>query len=86
LTVDPRDPDILYITGFDSAAYRSTDRGVHWNRIKGYSFKWGYRVIPDPNDAAKIFITTYGGGLWHGPAIGGQEVQEDILTPVPIAY
>jgi photosystem II stability/assembly factor-like uncharacterized protein len=86
LTVDPRDPDILYITGFDSAAYRSTDRGAHWDRIKGYSFKWGYRVIPDPNDAAKIFITTYGGGLWHGPAIGGQQVQEDILTPVPIAY
>jgi len=85
LTLNPRDPDILYITGFDAAAYRSDDRGAHWSRIKGYSFKWGYRVIPDPNDAAKIYITTYGGGLWKGPATGDPEPQEDILTPVPIA-
>jgi photosystem II stability/assembly factor-like uncharacterized protein len=86
LTVDSRDPDILYIAGFDAAAYRSDDRGAHWSRIKGYSFKWGYRVIPDPNDAAKIYITTYGGGLWHGPATGDPELQEDILTSVSIAH
>ncbi len=86
LTVDPRNPDVLYITGFDEAAYRSVDRGANWSRIKGYNFKWGYRVIPDPNDAAKIYITTYGGGLWHGPAIGDPGAQEDILTPVPVAH
>jgi photosystem II stability/assembly factor-like uncharacterized protein len=86
LHISPRDPNVLYITGFDSAAYRSEDRGAHWSPIKGYSFKWGYRVIPDPNDAAKIYITTYGGGLWHGPATGDPEATEDILTPVPVAH
>ena len=50
LTIDPRHPDTLYICGFDAAAYRSTDRGAHWERIKGYDFKWGHRVILDPND------------------------------------
>jgi hypothetical protein len=84
--MDLQDPEVLYIAGFDSAAYRSIDHGAHWNRIKGYNFKWGYRVIPDPNDPEKIYITTYGGGLWHGPAAGDPEAQEDITTPIAVAH
>ncbi|HZY74038.1 MAG TPA: hypothetical protein VFE22_13115, partial [Edaphobacter sp.] len=47
LTIDTKNPDVLYITGFDEAAYRSTDRGAHWTQINGYNFKWGHRVTPD---------------------------------------
>ena len=72
--------------GFDAAAYRSADRGIHWSQIKGYTFKWGYRIIPDLNDATKIYITTCGGGLWHGPAIGDPKGPEDILTPIQVAH
>jgi photosystem II stability/assembly factor-like uncharacterized protein len=85
LTIDTKHPDTLYICGFDAAAYRSTDRGVHWERIKGYDFKWGHRVILDPNDSTQIYITTYGGGVWHGPAAGTPKPTEAIVTPVPIA-
>jgi photosystem II stability/assembly factor-like uncharacterized protein len=86
LTVDSRNPEVLYVTGFDAAAYRSADSGLHWSRIKGYNFKWGHRVIPDPTDPAKIYIDTYGGGVWHGPATGDPRAIEDILTPVPVAH
>jgi photosystem II stability/assembly factor-like uncharacterized protein len=85
LTIDTNHPDTLYICGFDAAAYRSTDRGAHWERIKGYNFKWGHRVILDPNDRKDIYITTYGGGVWHGPAAGTPNAPSTILTPVPIA-
>jgi photosystem II stability/assembly factor-like uncharacterized protein len=85
LTIDPKHPDTLYITGFDAAAYRSTDRGVHWARIEGYDFKWGHRIILDPNDPTQIYITTYGGGVWHGPAAGAASPPEADQTPVPIA-
>ena len=85
LTIDTHHPDTLYICGFDAAAYRSTDRGAHWERIKGYNFKWGHRVILDPNNPKEIYITTYGGGVWHGPAKGAANAPETILTPVPIA-
>ena len=85
LTIDPNHPDILYICGFDAAAYRSTDRGVHWERIKGYDFKWGHRVILDPNDPSQIYITTYGGGVWHGPAAGADDPPESDQSRVPIA-
>jgi photosystem II stability/assembly factor-like uncharacterized protein len=85
LTIDSRNPDTLYITGFDAAAYRSTDRGAHWARIKGYDFKWGHRVILDPNDPTQIYITTYGGGVWHGPAAGADNPLEADQSRVPIA-
>jgi len=85
VTIDQQTPDTLYICGFDVAAYRSTDAGLHWTRIRGYNFKWGHRVIVDPNDASMIYITTYGGSVWHGPAAGDPNAPEDVVNPVPIA-
>jgi photosystem II stability/assembly factor-like uncharacterized protein len=85
LTIDLHHPDTLYITGFDAAAYRSTDRGVSWERIKGYDFKWGHRVFIDPNDPAQIYITTYGGGVWHGPAAGSRIPPESDQSRVSLA-
>ena len=86
VTIDPAAPDTLYICGFDAAAYRSIDAGLHWERIKGYNFKWGHRVVVDPNDRSMIYITTFGGSVWHGPAAGDPSSPEDILTPLPIAH
>ena len=80
LTVDPRDPKVLYACGFESSAWRSTDRGETWKRIPGFNFKWGHRVIPDPHDPGSIFITTFGGSVWHGPAAGDPQAIEDIVT------
>jgi hypothetical protein len=85
VTVDAKRPDTLYACGFDQAAYRSTDGGKTWTRIKGYNFKWGHRVIPDPVDPAMIYITTFGGSVWHGPAVGDPKALEDVVTPVPAA-
>ncbi|MGB6690567.1 MAG: hypothetical protein WBE76_22245 [Terracidiphilus sp.] len=85
LTIDPHHPDTLYITGFDAAAYRSSDRGIHWTRIQGYDFKWGHRIILDPNDPTHIYITTYGGGVWHGPAAGSANPPEADQSRIPIA-
>jgi photosystem II stability/assembly factor-like uncharacterized protein len=80
ITVDPSNPDILYAAGFESSAWRSADRGVTWTRIQGFNFKWGQRVIPDPLDHNKIYITTFGGSVWHG-SINGEKQPVDIATP-----
>ena len=71
----------MYACGFENSAWRSTDRGETWQRIRGYNFKWGHRVIPDPRDASMIFVTTFGGSVWHGPAAGDPRAMEDIVTP-----
>jgi photosystem II stability/assembly factor-like uncharacterized protein len=80
VTIDPRNPDLLYAAGFESSAWRSTDRGEHWTRIPGFNFKWGHRVIPDPEDPAKVYITTFGGSVWHG-RVDGERKPVDIMTP-----
>jgi photosystem II stability/assembly factor-like uncharacterized protein len=85
VTIDTHHPDTLYITGFDAAAYRSTDRGAHWSRIEGYDFKQGSRIILDPNDPTQIYINTFGGGVWHGPAAGAADPPEADQSRVPIA-
>jgi len=79
VTIDPRDPRILYMCGFDQAAYRSTDRGETWTRIRGYNFKWGQRVVVDPVDPSQIYVTTFGGSVWHGPAAGDPNAVEDVV-------
>ena len=85
VTVDPRNPRTLYACGFESSAWRSTDRGETWQRIRGYNFKWGHRVIPDPADPKMIYITTFGGSVWHGPAEGDPGAMEDITGPLSFA-
>lgn len=84
LSYDPRNKT-YYACGFNGSAYRSVDGGRSWTRIKGYNFKWGKRVEIDPNDPNKIFIITFGGGVWHGPANGIRQTIEDIKTP-ELAY
>ncbi len=64
VTIDPRNPNVMYACGFSSAAWRSADRGATWRKIPGYDFKWGHRVIPDPRDPGRIYITTFGGSVW----------------------
>jgi photosystem II stability/assembly factor-like uncharacterized protein len=78
VTIDSRRPDTLYAAGFESSAWRSTDRGETWRRIRGFNFKWGHRVIPDPSNAGLIYVTTFGGSVWHGPAAGDPNAAEDI--------
>ncbi len=81
ITYDHRN-GTFYACGFNGSAYRSGDRGRSWSRIRGYNFKWGKRVVPDPFDPALVYIVTFGGGVWHGPAKGDVQAAEDIVTPV----
>jgi hypothetical protein len=67
VSLDTHDSRTWYACGFESSAWRSTDGGETWQRIRGYNFKWGHRVIPDPSNASLIYVTTFGGSVWHGP-------------------
>ncbi len=67
VTVDPDNPSTIYINTFNSAAYRSDDRGSSWKKLKTYDFKWGHRPILDPHNKEMIYLTTFGGSVWYGP-------------------
>lgn len=81
VTIDPQDSKVLYAAGFESSAWRSADRGLQWSRIPGFNFKWGQRVIPDPLHEDEVYITTFGGSVWHG-AVTAKQQPVDIATPV----
>jgi len=81
ITADPANPNVLYACGFSSSVWRSQDRGLTWRRLGGYNFKWGHRVVLDPRNAGQIFVATFGGSVWHGPATGDSRAAEDIVTP-----
>jgi photosystem II stability/assembly factor-like uncharacterized protein len=80
VTVDARN-NALYACGFEDSAWRSQDHGETWRRIPGYNFKWGHRVAPDPYNPNMIYITTFGGSVYYGPAEGDPNSPEDIVTP-----
>jgi photosystem II stability/assembly factor-like uncharacterized protein len=80
VTIDLMDPKILYAAGFESSVWRSADRGLHWSRVPGFNFKWAHRVIPDPHDRNLIYVTTFGGSVWHG-SVRGESKPVDITTP-----
>ncbi|HTM47688.1 MAG TPA: hypothetical protein VL285_03355, partial [Bryobacteraceae bacterium] len=81
VTVDPAHPNRIYAAGFQSSAWRSDDRGQTWYRLRGFNFKGGHRIIPDPRNGDRVFITTFGGSVWYGPAGGDPKAAEDIVTP-----
>jgi photosystem II stability/assembly factor-like uncharacterized protein len=75
VTEDPR-TGTLYACGFDQGAWRSDDRGEHWHRLRGFDFKWGHRVVPDPASPDRVYITTFGGSVWYGPAVSHTSAAE----------
>lgn len=77
ITYDARNKT-YYACGFNGSAYQSTD-AENWKRLKGYNFKWGKRVDPDPVHPGKVYIVTFGGGIWYGPAEGDENAVEDIV-------
>jgi hypothetical protein len=66
VTVDSRHPGRVYCNTFHREAWRSDNDGETWRRIEGYDFRWGHRVILDPQDANGVYITTFGGSVFHG--------------------
>jgi len=39
--------------------------------------------VPDLADASKVYVTTFGGSVWHGPATGDPAAVEDVVSALP---
>ncbi|HUU26556.1 MAG TPA: hypothetical protein VM123_01985 [archaeon] len=83
--IHPKNPKTIFINTFQNAAFRSDDCGDTWRRLEGYRFKWGQRPNLDPNDPEMIYLTTYGGSVYYGPANGVPGAFED-LENLPAAW
>jgi hypothetical protein len=45
----------------------SRDNGVTWRAFDDLPFANIQRVTFDPADEQRMFVTTFGGSVWHGP-------------------
>ena len=67
VTLDPCNPDKVYMASKTNGLHISLDRGVTWKRYSGISFNNCLSVAPDICNSANAYVTTFGGGLWYGP-------------------
>ncbi|MFH1708127.1 MAG: hypothetical protein ABIF71_09445 [Planctomycetota bacterium] len=47
----------------------SRDNGATWEPFADFPFANVQRIVFDPDDAAAMFVTTFGGSIWHGPIV-----------------
>jgi photosystem II stability/assembly factor-like uncharacterized protein len=72
-TVNPHKPDWIYMClgeGDESGPglWLSKDRGKSWKALEGLPFRGAQRVSFDPKDDSVIYVSTFGGSVWRGPA------------------
>jgi photosystem II stability/assembly factor-like uncharacterized protein len=67
----PENPEIMYLSVWTHGLFRSEDGGKTWRRIEGIPSETSInRVTFDPKDPDVITVTTFGKGVWRGPAKG----------------
>lgn len=70
LTVDPRNPDVIYAGVEQGALFKTTDGGATWREISSFSkpTDWTYRDVHlltvHPDNSNELYLTT-GMGIYH---------------------
>jgi photosystem II stability/assembly factor-like uncharacterized protein len=71
-TVCPRRPDWVYLCiaegDQEPGLWLSKDAGQTWKALDGMPFRNAQRVTFDPRDDSVIYVSTFGGSVWRGPA------------------
>ncbi|MFC1582251.1 FHA domain-containing protein [Planctomycetota bacterium] len=72
----PRKPDWIYMTLAEGCReaplYLSTDGGSSWKPFLNFPFSNVQRVAFDPDDDRIIYVLTFGGSVFRGPATPGE--------------
>ena len=53
--------------------YLTADGGASWRPFLALPFANIQRVVADPADLSRLYVTTFGGSVWHGPALPAPE-------------
>lgn len=73
VTVDPADSNRLYLASWKNLGgglRYSTDHGKTWAEDSTFPFWRPLRIVADLRDSSQLYVTTFGCGVWHGPAPG----------------
>jgi photosystem II stability/assembly factor-like uncharacterized protein len=67
VAISPGDPQLVYSGSSSHGLWYSLDGGNKWNHRAGFPFKNVQSINFHPVDHRKLYITTFGGGVWVGP-------------------
>ena len=66
VAVDPRNPAHVVWSNFENQVWESFDGAKTAAPIKGFTFKWAHQPIFHPSDPNRLYVATFGSGLWMG--------------------
>jgi hypothetical protein len=69
-SIDPYNPRRVWCPVSGLGLMMTADGGETWRECKGLPFGPASRVTVDPQDHETIWVSTFGGGVWRGPARG----------------
>ncbi len=70
-SIDPYRPERVWLSTGVHGLLVSTDAGQTWREVRGVPFCGINRVTVDPRDHETIWCSSFGGGIWRGPAEEG---------------
>jgi photosystem II stability/assembly factor-like uncharacterized protein len=68
--INPQQPNRIYLSATTHGLFLSENAGRSWREVRGVPYQAVQRVSFDPQDDNTIWLTTFGGGVWRGPALG----------------
>lgn len=69
VTLHPDHPDWVYLSSGSHGLWLSQDSGSTWKHFDAIPFVSITRLAWDPKDHEIMYVTTFGGGVWKGPAV-----------------
>jgi len=63
IAVDPRNPQLVYVTTNINSAYKSADGGETWFHMDGFPDVGAYDIEIDPRDSNTLYASARGGSL-----------------------
>ena len=71
-SIDPYRPERVWVSTGSHGLLVSADAGRSFKEVKGVPFRGINRVTVDPTDHETIWCSSFGGGIWRGPASEGR--------------
>jgi len=68
VSVSPHNNDHVYLSTQEHGLYFSQDNAMNWSRVDWVPCRSVTRVSFAPFDKTCIYVSTFGGGVWKGPA------------------
>jgi hypothetical protein len=75
--VHPDDPNLLYVGSTRYGLVYSRDCGKTWDGAVSFPFNTVQSIHVVPENHNRIMVTTFGGGIWEGPALPKTDEDEN---------